>query len=117
MLGEFHCWLILSSLIIFKPKNSEIYNSINKIEMKHTAKAVNDQSNHIGYTMTTPFNSILNPSTGKMVLSGGRVGSKVIKNYTTDTILNPKSKKLGNEKPNDRMESWENILETYKMDI
>jgi hypothetical protein len=79
--------------------------------MKYTSKTVNDQSNHNGGTMTTPsFNTILNPSTGKMVLSGGRVGSKLIKNYTADTILNPKSNKLvmtGGK-------VGKNVLETYK---
>jgi hypothetical protein len=52
----------------------------------------------------------LNPATGKMVLSGGRVGSKLIKNYTADKILNPKSKKLvmtGGK-------VGKNVLETYK---
>ena len=78
--------------------------------MKHTAKIEHRQSTHNGGTMTTPFNTILNPSTGKMVLSGGRVGSKLIKNYTADTILNPKSKKLvmtGGK-------VGKNVLETYK---
>lgn len=81
--------------------------------MKHTAKTVNRQSNQNGGTMTTPFNTILNPSTGKMVLSGGRVGSKLIENYTADTILNPKSKKL--VMTGGRV--GKNVLETYKMDI
>ena len=79
--------------------------------MKHTAKTEHRQSNHNGGTMTTPsFNTILNPSTGKMVLSGGRVGSKLIKNYTADKILNPKSNKLvmtGGK-------VGKNVLETYK---
>jgi hypothetical protein len=78
--------------------------------MKHTAKTEHRQSTHNGGGMTTPFNTILNPSTGKMVLSGGRVGSNLIKNYTADTILNPKSKKLvmtGGK-------VGKNVLETYK---
>ena len=39
------------------------------------------------------FKTIMNPTTGKMVQSGGQLGKKLIKDYKADTIYNPLTKK------------------------
>jgi hypothetical protein len=38
---------------------------------------------------TEVFKTIMNPSTGKMVQSGGQLGKKIIKDYKAETIYNP----------------------------
>ena len=38
---------------------------------------------------TEVFKTIMNPSTGKMVQSGGQLGKKIIKDYKAKTIYNP----------------------------
>ena len=38
---------------------------------------------------TEVFKTIMNPSTGKMVQSGGQLGKKIIKGYKAETIYNP----------------------------
>lgn len=42
---------------------------------------------------TEVFKTIMNPSTGKMVQSGGQLGKKIIKDYKAETIYNPLTKK------------------------
>ena len=39
------------------------------------------------------FKTIMNPSTGKMVQSGGQLGKKIIKDYRAETIYNPLTRK------------------------
>jgi len=37
------------------------------------------------------FKTIMNPSTGKMVQSGGQLGKKIIKDYKAETSCTPSS--------------------------
>jgi hypothetical protein len=39
------------------------------------------------------YKTIMNPSTGKMVQSGGNLGKKIIKDYKSETIYNPVTRK------------------------
>lgn len=42
---------------------------------------------------TEAFKTIMNPTTGKMVQSGGQLGKKIIKDYKAETIYNPLTRK------------------------
>lgn len=43
--------------------------------------------------MDTPYNTIVNPKTGKNVKSGGKIGKSLINDYRYNTIVNPVTKK------------------------